>query len=246
MEPTNTTLMAFGDNCIVPVGKTNLVCTHANKSKELIFYVTDKSQTAILGQQACEDLDLVRRIYNIDTDLTRECLFNSYKEVFTGIGQYEKEYHIEMYDHVKPVIQPTRKIPFTRLEKLKETLDRLQRQGIIAEVDKPTDWVHNLVIVEKKNKTLRICLDPKPLNEGIKRERYMISTPQDVQSQLSGKSIFTVLDMRDAFWHVRLSDESSYLCTFNTPWGRKRFLRMPFGIFISQRSTTKTKSGNIR
>ena len=230
MEPTNTTLMAFGDNCIVPVGKTNLVCTHANKSKELIFYVTDKSQTAILGQQACEDLNLVRRIYNIDTDLTLECLFNSYKEVFTGIGQYEKGYHIEMYDNVKPVIQPTRKIPFTRLEKLKETLDRLQQQGIIAEVDKPTDWVHNLVIVEKKNKTLRICLDPKPLNEGIKRERYMIPTPRDVQSQLSGKSIFTVLDMRDAFWHVRLSDESSYLCTFNTPWGRKRFLRMPFGI----------------
>ena len=42
--------------------------------------------------------------------------------------------------------------------------------------------------------------------------------------------IFTVIDMKDGYWHVKLSEESSYLCTFHTPWGRKRFLRMPFGI----------------
>ena len=77
---------------------------------------------------------------------------------------------------------------------------------------------------------MRVCLDPKPLNVAIKRERYEIPTPADVQSRLSGMCVFTVIDMQDAYWHVRLSPESSYLCTFHTPWGRKRFLRMPFGI----------------
>ena len=42
--------------------------------------------------------------------------------------------------------------------------------------------------------------------------------------------MFTVVDMKDAFWHVRLTDASSYLCTFHTPWGRKLFLPMPFGL----------------
>ena len=42
--------------------------------------------------------------------------------------------------------------------------------------------------------------------------------------------VFTVFDMKDGYWHVKLSEESSYYCTFNTPWGRKRFLRIPFGI----------------
>ena len=64
----------------------------------------------------------------------------------------------------------------------------------------------------------------------IKRERYEIPTPADVQSRLSGMRVFKVIDMQDAYWHVKLSPESSYLCTFHTPWGRKRFLRMPFGI----------------
>ena len=70
----------------------------------------------------------------------------------------------------------------------------------------------------------------KPLNEAIKCERHNIPNPADVLSQLSGKTIFTVVDMKDGYWHVKLSDESSYYCTFNTPWGRKRFLRMPFSI----------------
>ena len=70
----------------------------------------------------------------------------------------------------------------------------------------------------------------KPLNAEIKRERHVIPTPADVQAQLSGNTIFSVIDMKDAYWHVKLSDSSSYLTTFHTPWGRKRLLRMPFGL----------------
>lgn len=55
-------------------------------------------------------------------------------------------------------------------------------------------------------------------------------TPADVQTQLNNKKVFTVIDMKDGYWHVKLTDKSSYLCTFNTPWGRMRFRRMPFGI----------------
>ena len=36
--------------------------------------------------------------------------------------------------------------------------------------------------------------------------------------------------MKDAYWHVKLTAELSFLTTFHTPWGRKRFLRMPFGL----------------
>ena len=38
------------------------------------------------------------------------------------------------------------------------------------------------------------------------------------------------MDQKDSYWQVPLSEESSYVCTFNTPLGRYRFLRMPFGI----------------
>ena len=62
------------------------------------------------------------------------------------------------------------------------------------------------MVVEKKDKSLRLCLDPKPLNEAMLRERYVIPTPADVQSQLSRKRLFSVIDMKDGYWHVGLSD----------------------------------------
>ena len=100
----------------------------------------------------------------------------------------------------------------------------------MADIDCPTEWISNLVVVEKKDKSVRLCLDLKLLNAAILRERYVIPTPADVQSQLSGKRLFLVIDMKDGYWHVGLSEESSYLTAFHTPWGRKRFRRMPFGI----------------
>ena len=168
--------------------------------------------------------------YHDSKPLTKEDLLTEYRDTFTGTSMFEKEYHVELDPSVPPVIQTPRKVPYAKHTQLKETLDKLERDGIIASVDEPTDWVHNLVITEKRSGSLRICLDPRPLNLAIKRERYEIPTPADVQSQLGDKQIFTVIDMKDGYWHVKLTEESSHLCTFQTPWGRKRFKRMPFGI----------------
>ena len=43
-------------------------------------------------------------------------------------------------------------------------------------------------------------------------------------------NVFSVVDARNGFWHVQLDNESSFLTTFGTPWGRFRWTRMPFGI----------------
>ena len=86
------------------------------------------------------------------------------------------------------------------------------------------------MIVEKKNGSLRLCLGPRHLNQVIKREHYKIPTIQDVASDLRGKTVFSTLDLKDGYWQVELDTESSLLCTFNIPFGRYRFTRMPFGL----------------
>ena len=48
----------------------------------------------------------------------------------------------------------------------------------------PTPWMNNLVITEKQNGTLRVYLDPKPLDIAIKRERCEILAPADVQADM--------------------------------------------------------------
>lgn len=130
-----------------------------------------------------------------------------------------------------PVIHGCRKIPLAVMDKLRDTLDDLLQADVIAQVTEPTPWVNSLVITEKKDKKkLRVCLDPTDLNKAILRQHYSIPTTDEVLCKLAGKKIFTVLDEKDGYWQVKLDKESSLLCTFNTPWGRYRFKRPPFGI----------------
>jgi hypothetical protein len=133
-----------------------------------------------------------------------------------------------------PVTQAPRKIPAMLRGKLKQELNRMEKEQVIVKVDKPTDWVHNPVIVEKPNGKLRVCLDPRELNKYLKREQYQLPTWEEISSRLHGARFFSILDANQGYWQIPLDDESSRLMTFNTPFGRYRFLRMPFGIHSAQ------------
>jgi len=86
------------------------------------------------------------------------------------------------------------------------------------------------VCVKKSNGELRVCLDPKDLNDNIKREHCQIPTREEILSEMSGAQFFSKLDASHGFWQIRLNSESSKYCTFNTPFGRYCFLHLPFGI----------------
>ena len=65
----------------------------------------------------------------------------------------------------------------------------MEKKGVI--VDVPTDWVSSIVIVEKPGTgKLRICLDPKHLNQAIKREHYQSPTVEEIATQVSGAKVF--------------------------------------------------------
>ena len=98
----------------------------------------------------------------------------------------------------------------------------------------PTDWVNSMVVVTKLNGKLRICIHPRDLNKAIKHEHYPMSTIEEAITRMPNAKVFSVLDANSGFWQVQLDHESSKLCTFNTPFGRYRFKRLPFGISSAQ------------
>ena len=48
----------------------------------------------------------------------------------------------------------------------------MEKDDVIKKVDEPTDWVSSIAIVEKPDGSLRICRDPRDLNQNLKREHY--------------------------------------------------------------------------
>ena len=60
------------------------------------------------------------------------------------------KFHIEVHDDAKPTIHPPRKIPLSLMPKLQKTSEQMTEMRVISKVNKATDWVNSLVIVEEK------------------------------------------------------------------------------------------------
>ena len=72
----------------------------------------------------------------------------------------------------------------------------------------------------EKSGSLRVCIDLKPLNAALKRERYQLSVLNHLLPELAKAKVFVTVDLRDGCWHCVLDEESSLLATFATLYGR--------------------------
>ena len=210
MTKSRARLTSYSGHYIKTLGTTNLTCVCKNAEHNVQFFVTEMDSTAILGVEACQRLGLVERLCSVGIDITEE-----YADSFKGLGCLPGEYKIKLDPSVPPVVHAPRKVPVALHDCVKEGLQRMENDGVIKKQEEPTDWVNSMVIVETPKK-LRICLDPRDLNKAIKREHFSMKMIEEVVQNMPEAKVF--------------SKESSKLCTFNTPFGRYRFLRVPFGI----------------
>ena len=79
-----------------------------------------------------------------------------------------------------------------------------------------------------------MCLDPKDLNQVVKRSHHHTPTLEEITHKFKGSSVFSKLDACQSYWSVVLDEEFSLLTTFNSPFGRFRCTRLPFGLCVSQ------------
>ena len=100
-------------------------------------------------------------------------------------------------------------------------------------MNQQTGWMQN-TCSRKKNGALQICIDPKLLNKYIKRTHHKTQTLEEISHKLAGAKHFTKLDAKHGYWAIHPDEESSLLTCFNTPFGRCRYLRCPFGLKMSQ------------
>ena len=78
-----------------------------------------------------------------------------------------------------------------------------------------------------------MCLDPEHLNKALKREHYYLPVLREMLPYIAHAKVFSTFDLRNGYWHVKLDEESGYMTSFDTPFGRYRWLRFPFGTSIS-------------
>lgn len=241
LQATNTQLVMYNKSMMTPCGKCRLQLTNPKNQKThmIELMVVDSNCNPILGAQAVQELDLLtvksENIASVEekevsNNMTLDTILTQFPDVFQGDGSFEGKLHLEVDNTISPVKLPVRKVPLAMKAKLKAEIENLVARKIIMPVSTPTDWISSMVAVSKSNGKIRLCLDPKPLNKALKRNHYPLATIEDILPDLSRAKVFSLLDTKNGYWHVKLDESSSVLTTFGTPWGRYRWLRMPFGI----------------
>ena len=112
-----------------------------------------------------------------------------------------------------------RSVPVALRDELKAKLEEMEKQGTLAKVEEPTDWVNSTVHVKKPGKR-RVCLDQRELNKHNEIPQFRLPTIDDVTSILGKDKVFTVLDAKDGFLQVKLDENSAKMTTFHTPFGQ--------------------------
>ena len=185
---------------------------------------------------------MIQKVECVDDVSSMSIILNEYPEIFHGLGKLKNyKHHIKIDESVPPVIPP-RRVPFALHDKVKKELKRMESMRVIHKVNEQTEWVSSVLAVRKPNDKVRICIDPKDLNRAIKREHYPMRATYDVVTKLPNANYFSKLDAESGFWQLELDEPSSSLLTFNTPFGKYKFLRLAFGISSSPEIFQKAMS----
>ena len=171
-------------------------------------YVVKGLKNNLLGLPAIISLNLAMRIQQIEETSTQ--VQDEFPNIFKGLGTIGEEYEIRLKDGVKPrELCTARHVPIPLRTKVQEELNRMQSLGVISPVDEPTPWCAGMVVVPKPSRDIRICVDLKPLNEGVLREFHPLPKVEETLGQLNGATIFSKLDANSGFCKFRLPGNPS-------------------------------------
>ena len=182
--------------------------------------------------------------------LKKQDTLDIYSDVFTGIGKFPGlPYKFQLKPNAKATRHVPRKVPIHLQDAFHEEIRNLEALGILEETKDVTEWVNSFVIMEKKlpidssnshspghsvNKKLRICLDPRDLNEALEREPYYTHSIEEIMGKFHGMTRFTNADFNKGYWMVELDPESRKYTMMALDIGSFQWTRLPMGSIVAQ------------
>ena len=161
-----------------------------------------------------------------------KALLCEYSDIFSkddlDLGRTNLAKHdIQLTDYT-PFKQSYRRIPPQLYDQVKAHLNEMLELGAIRPSQSP--WSSAIVLVQKKDGTLRFCIDLRELNNRTIKDNYSLPRIEHHLEQLRGASWFTTLDLKSGYWQVELTEEAKPLTAFTVgPLGFYECVTMPFG-----------------
>ena len=127
-----------------------------------------------------------------------------------------------------PIAQPYRRIPQSQFEDVRQHIQELADKGVIRPSSSP--YASPIVIVRKKDGSIRLCVDYRKLNAITRRDAFPLPRIDETLDAIGGASFFSTLDLASGYHQVAMHEDDQEKTAFTTPFGLWEFKRMPFGL----------------
>ena len=137
------------------------------------------------------------------------------------------KHHIELTDPI-PFKESYRRIPPQMYDDVKAHIQEMLDLGAIRHSNSP--WSSTIVLVRKKDRRLRFCIDLRKLNNRTVKDAYSLPRIETLLDTFLGSTIFTTLDLKEGYWQVEMAEECKAFTAFTCgPLGFYGCETMPFG-----------------
>eukprot|EP00256_Glycine_max_P052668 XP_014619083.1 uncharacterized protein LOC106795063 [Glycine max] len=208
----------------------NVVFDDSRVTKDMMFISANQDVTSLKEDaqvyMILSSLEIKTKVFMCDLPVVRE-----FPEVFPeGISglppEREIEFSIDLVPGAGPIsIAPYRMSPIESVElKLEELLDK---QFVRPSV---SPWGAPMLLVKKKDGTMRLCVDYLQLNKVTIKNKYHLPRIDDLMDQLVGACVFSKIDFRSGYHQNRVKSKDAPKTAFRTRYGHYEYLVMPFGV----------------
>jgi hypothetical protein len=139
------------------------------------------------------------------------------------------DHELHLDPKAKPIKQRLCRFTQDKKDVIKREIARLLDVGFIKEEYHP-DWLANLVLVPKKNKDWKMCVDYIDINKACKKEHFRLPRIDRVVDSIVSCSLISFLDCYSGYHQIPLKVEDQIKTFFITPFGTFCYTTMPFGL----------------
>ena len=165
-------------------------------------------------------------------------LLERYNDIFSkhalDCGEAKGFVHRIRLTDERPFRLPYRRVPPAHYQKLRQVLSEMEEQEIIRK--SVSEYASPLVLVWKKDGSLRLCTDFRWLNARTFKDAHPLPHQSDCLAALGGNTYFSTMDLTSGFYNIPMAEDDKKYTAFTTPVGLYEYNRMPQGLCNSPAS----------
>lgn len=187
----------------------------------------DKLQSLLEGKNWSHLQQAERQVLQLVLEKNHNVFILETNELGTMIGEPA---HIEVVDNT-PVRSPNYRYP----EKAKQLIDDMIQEMLDKDIIELSSavWLSPIVLVNKPDGRKRMCLDYRKVNTKLRMDIHPLPRLEELVEATAGQKFYATLDMKDAYYQIKLDEQSRDLTTFTDGVFLYKFKRLPFGLSCS-------------